>query len=376
MYDQIQDNVPNTASPRTFPEILQQYRDSSLSEAEKGAKFEELMRVYLLNLPKYKVLLDKVWLWKNFPYRKDFGSGHDLGIDLVALTVSGEYWAVQCKCYQDDTYITKEAVDTFLSTSGKRFGDGSLESKRFSRRLWIATTDKWSDNAETSLLNQVPPVMKIGLGDLVSSPVDWALLEFKTHGGRAVTPVGPRTPYEHQLEAVAAARAHFAAHDRGKLIMACGTGKTYTSLKIAEDEVKSTGLVLFLVPSIALLGQTLNEWTANAASPIRPMCVCSDAEVSKKQKSTDDGGFTVEELAFPASTNVDAIVSQFKQLDLLARTNGGFRVVFSTYQGVERRIAASGRFRPRHLRRGASYDGRVRGRVAVLGDRVRVHPRP
>ena len=334
------DRLPDTTRAVGFSEILGKYRADSLSEAEKGTKFEELMRTYLLNLPKYKGMFDKVWLWCDFPFRMDFGSGHDLGIDLVALTVSGEYWAVQCKCYQDDTYITKEAVDTFLSTSGKRFGDGSLESKRFSRRLWIATTDKWSDNAETSLLNQVPPVMKIGLGDLVSSPVDWADLEFKAHGGRAVTPVGPRSPYEHQLEAVAAARAHFAAHDRGKLIMACGTGKTYTSLKIAEDEVKPTGLVLFLVPSIALLGQTLNEWTANAAKPIRPMCVCSDAEVSKKQKSTDDGGFTVEELAFPASTNVDDIVSQFKQLNLLAKTNGGFRVVFSTYQSLPQVIKA------------------------------------
>ena len=334
------DRLPDTTHTVGFLEVLGKYRADSLSEAEKGTKFEELMRTYLLNRPQYKGMFDKVWLWRDFPFRKDFGSGHDLGIDLVALTFSGEYWAVQCKCYQDDTYITKEAVDTFLSTSGKRFGDGSLEPKRFSRRLWIATTDKWSDNAEASLLNQVPPVMKIGLGDLVSSPVDWADLEFKAHGGRAVTPVCPRSPYEHQLEAVAAARAHFAAHDRGKLIMACGTGKTYTSLKIAEDEVKSTGLVLFLVPSIALLGQTLNEWTANAANPIRPMCVCSDADVSTKQKSTDDGGFTVEELAFPASTNVEAIVSQFKQLNLLAKTNGGFRVVFSTYQSLPQVIKA------------------------------------
>ena len=334
------DRLPDTTHTVGFLEVLGKYRADSLSEAEKGTKFEELMRTYLLNRPQYKGMFDKVWLWRDFPFRKDFGSGHDLGIDLVALTFSGEYWAVQCKCYQDDTYITKEAVDTFLSTSGKRFSDGSLEPKRFSRRLWIATTDKWSDNAEASLLNQVPPVMKIGLGDLVSSPVDWADLEFVAHGGRAVTPVGPRSPYEHQLEAVAAARAHFAAHDRGKLIMACGTGKTYTSLKIAEDEVKSTGLVLFLVPSIALLGQTLNEWTANATKPIRPMCVCSDAEVSKKQKSTDDGGFTVEELAFPASTNVEAIVSQFKQLNLLAKTNGGFRVVFSTYQSLPQVIKA------------------------------------
>ena len=334
------DRLPDTTHTVGFLEVLGKYRADSLSEAEKGTKFEELMRTYLLNRPQYKGMFDKVWLWRDFPFRKDFGSGHDLGIDLVALTFSGEYWAVQCKCYQDDTYITKEAVDTFLSTSGKRFSDGSLEPKRFSRRLWIATTDKWSDNAEASLLNQVPPVMKIGLGDLVSSPVDWADLEFKAHGGRAVTPVGPRSPYEHQLEAVTAARAHFAAHDRGKLIMACGTGKTYTSLKIAEDEVKSTGLVLFLVPSIALLGQTLNEWTANATKPLRPMCVCSDADVSTKQKSTDDGGFTVEELAFPASTNVEAIVSQFKQLNLLAKTNGGFRVVFSTYQSLPQVIKA------------------------------------
>ena len=342
----------------TFHDLLKKYRESSLSEAEKGTKFEELMRAYLLALPKYRGMLAKVWLWKDFPYRTDFGSGHDLGIDLVALTVTGEYWAVQCKCYAENAYISKEAVDTFLSTSGKRFSDGLLEPKRFSRRLWIATTDNWSANAEASLVNQVPPVMKVGLADLVGSPVDWATLEAKAHGGNLATKSTKitedktlcglcvlcgnkrRKPYEHQQEAIAAARTHFAAHDRGKLIMACGTGKTYTSLKIAEDQVKPTGLVLFLVPSIALLGQTLNEWTANAEKPIRPMCVCSDAEVSKRQKATDDGGFTVEDLAFPASTNTDEIVRQFRQLDLLAKTNGGFRVVFSTYQSLPQVIAA------------------------------------
>ena len=105
------DRLPDTTRAVGFPEILGKYRADSLSEAEKGTKFEELMRTYLLNLPKYKGMFEKVWLWRNFPFRTDFGSGHDLGIDLVALTVSGEYWAVQCKCYQDDAYITKEAVE-------------------------------------------------------------------------------------------------------------------------------------------------------------------------------------------------------------------------------------------------------------------------
>ena len=326
----------------TFADVLRRYRDESLSESEKGTKFEELMRAYLLMLPKFHGLFDKIWLWKDFPFRTDFGSGHDLGIDLVARTVSGEYWAVQCKCYAENAYISKESVDTFLSTSGKYFSDELLEPKRFSRRLWIATTDNWSAHAEETLRNQSPPVMRIGLADLIDSPVAWDAVETKAHGtgGTGFQPVVPRTPFDHQLEAIAAARAHFAAHDRGKLIMACGTGKTYTSLKIAEDQVTSTGLILFLVPSIALLGQTLNEWTANAEKPIRPLCVCSDAEVSRKQKATDDGGFTVEDLAFPASTSTDEIVRQFRQLDLLAKTNGGFRVVFSTYQSLPQVIAA------------------------------------
>ncbi len=324
----------------TFDNLLKKYRDTSLSEAEKGTKFERFVRSYLFELPKFHGILDKIWLWHDFPYRRDFGTGHDLGIDLVALTSSGEYWAVQCKCYSSDSYITKESVDTFLSTSGKRFANGQLEPKRFSRRLWVATTDKWSEHAESTLENQVPPVMKLGLADLMSSPVDWAAVEAKAHGEKVKASAEKRKPLDHQSAAIAAAHEYFKTNDRGKLIMACGTGKTYTSLKIAENEVNQKGLVLFLVPSIALLGQTLNEWTAHAETPIRPMCVCSDADASRKQSRNDDGGFAVEDLAFPASTNVEQIVRQFKALDLLAKTNGGFRVVFSTYQSLPRVIEA------------------------------------
>ena len=213
-----------------FRELLARYRGESLSEAEKGSKFERLMRVYLLAIPKFQGMFEKVWLWHDFPYRTDFGSGHDIGIDLVILTVTGEYWAVQCKCYAADAYISKEDVDTFLSTSGKRFSDGQLEAKRFSRRLWISTTDNWSANAEAALQNQVPPVMKIGLAELAQSPVDWASLEAKAHGDRTAKAAFKFVPDpvkdEIQREAISAAHEHYKANDRGKLIMACGTGKT------------------------------------------------------------------------------------------------------------------------------------------------------
>ena len=100
----------------------------------------------------------------------------------------------------------------------------------------------------------------------------------------------------------------------------------------------SNFVMLYCRPS--RIGRCIDALCASAARPLRPMCVCSDADVSQKRRATDDGGFTVEDLAFPAVTNVDEIVRQFRALDLMAKTNGGFRVVFSTYQSLPQVIAA------------------------------------
>ncbi|MHC2993140.1 hypothetical protein OB13_16715, partial [Pontibacter sp. HJ8] len=131
-----------------------------------------------------------------------------------------------------------------------------------------------------------------------------------------------------------AANKHFSSSDRGKMIMACGTGKTFTSLKIAEKETDGKGLILFLVPSIALLSQTLKEWTAEATDPINPICICSDSGVTKKRtKNEDTDGYSVVDLALPASTNVKDIIRQFKAIKYGEKT--GMTVVFSTYQSIE-----------------------------------------
>jgi predicted helicase len=126
----------------------------------------------------------------------------------------------------------------------------------------------------------------------------------------------------------------FKTADRGKLIMACGTGKTFTSLRIAENETGGKGLILFLVPSIALLGQSLDEWTTEANEPLNAICICSDPEITKKKtKNQDTENFSVVDLALPASTNVADIVSQFKHFQSSAHS--GMTVVFSTYQSIE-----------------------------------------
>ena len=321
-----------------FVKILEKYRHDSFSEADKGSRFEELMREYLWNDPKYSIFFNEIWLWREFPFRKDFGTGHDVGIDLVARTHDGKYWAIQCKCYKEDTYIQKADVDTFITTAMKQFNDENMQPTKFSQLVWIATTDKFSSNAIESFKNLPVKHFIIGLRNLINAPVDWGKLEAGAHGSGIV--LNEREPLDHQKDAIAAFHEHFKTAQRGRLIMACGTGKTYTSLKIAEKEVGDDGLVLFLVPSIALLAQTLNEWTTFAFKKIRPMCVCSDAEVSKKQRENDYGGFSVEDLAMPASTDVDTIKQQFCALNFMKKKAPGMRVVFSTYQSLPRVIEA------------------------------------
>lgn len=316
----------------SFNKILEKYRKISFSERDKGDRFERLMKAYLLTDKKYADNFKKVWLWNEFPSKQDLG-GNDTGIDLVALTNKGDYWAIQCKCYQEGTIISKKEVDTFFTTSSRTFKDEDLKTRSFSYRLWIDTTGKpFSSNAADAFNNQSILSGKLGLYNLMDAQVDWTKLENDITGEVART--NKKTLRPHQTEALINTNNHFKNHERGKLIMACGTGKTFNSLRIAENETNGKGLILFLVPSIALLGQTLNEWYADALEPINAICICSDPEITKNRKQLEDiDTSSVVDLAFPASTNVENILHQFKGLE--TKANNGLTVVFSTYQSIE-----------------------------------------
>ena len=305
----------------TFEKILDSYRKISTSEFAKGTHFEILMKNFLLTYSTYREKFSEVWLWKDFPFRADFG-GRDLGIDIVTKTVDGEFWAVQCKCYAEDNRIDKPAVDSFLATSSKTF-DGD---KKFAVRLWISTTDNWNNEAEITIKNQIPPVSRIGLTELQNAAIDWEKLDAGIIGDDAV--LKTRKPLQHQLDAINAAQEYFQTHERGKLIMSCGTGKTYTSLKIAE-KLFPRGKILFLVPSISLLNQTLNEWAIFAELPLDSICVCSDETSS--QKKEDDSEKNID-LALPATTDPKEIARRLKSKNPRA----GLKVVFSTYQSLEK----------------------------------------
>ena len=314
-----------------FTEVINRYRDQSHSESDKGRRFERLMQAMLRTVPPYSDELQEVWLWADFPYRASI-SIHDTGIDLVGRTSGGRYWAVQCKCYRSHAKIDKADVDTFLSTSSRSFVDDKGTKHHFDFRLWIDTTDDgFTTTAAESFRGQAIEAKILHLAELSELAVDWEALDRGLSGQQAIT--AHKQPLEHQTLAVNKAKAYFQNHDRGKLIMACGTGKTYTSLCIAEAlEVRT---MLFLVPSIALLGQTLREWCFDARQPLRPMCICSDSEVSRVHNPNEDTNLTsIEDLAFPASTSVEQIKQQFFMLQHDPRQ--GMLVVFSTYQSIGR----------------------------------------
>ncbi len=299
-----------------------------MSEREKGTNFEKLIKKWLLTDPRYSDLTD-VWLWEEFPARQDLG-GKDLGIDLVARTDFGGYWAIQCKCYADDAVIDKNAVDSFLATSTRLFTDpiSGEEHTAFASRVWISTTEKWNTNAEQSIKNQGIPVTRIGLETFEESTVDWEAL---LHGKEQEVTAKSLLP--HQIEALEKAHAHYATNDRGKLIMACGTGKTYTSLALMEQEIRhigGKGRILFMVPSIALLGQALNAWMADATLPMKAICICSDPKSAQKQGG-DSMDNSIIDLALPATTNSKIIAERFAHY----RDHDGLLVVFSTYQSID-----------------------------------------
>ncbi|WP_282354618.1 type ISP restriction/modification enzyme [Pseudomonas sp. PS01303] len=299
--------------------LLEAYRAVSVSEREKGTYFEELICVYLRNEATYSDLYDRVWTYAEWAKEQGL-SGKDAGIDLVARTQgTGEYHAIQCKLYAEDYKVQKKDIDSFFTASGKA---------QFSHRVIVTTTNNWSEHAEDALQGQQPPVSKIDLQALEDSQIDWV----KYQSSKAVTLKTKKQLREHQQTALNAVEAGLKDVERGKLIMACGTGKTFTSLKIAERLAGKGKRVLFLVPSLSLLSQTLTEWTQETGTPLHSFAVCSDSDVGKKRKAEDDAVqvFT-HELRYPATTKADRLAAE-----MLKRHDAEhMSVVFSTYHSID-----------------------------------------
>jgi superfamily II DNA or RNA helicase len=271
----------------------------------RGKQFERVTKWWLENDPIHSRQIEKVWLWDEWPEYP----GRDIGIDLVARLIDGSLMAVQAKCVHESRLIPKSELDSFVSAAS---------TSTFKHKMLVATTDGLSANAQRMLTDQ--HVVRVMLSDLQASLDVWP----SSIDHLDQRPVQPKaTPRPHQQQAISGVTTGMRDHDRGQLIMACGTGKTLTALWITEQLKPAVTLVL--VPSLNLLSQTLSEWAKNTTSEWSYLCVCSDDTVNK---SDDQAISTVDELPFEVTTNPDDIA--------IFLTHSGTRIIFSTYQSSAR----------------------------------------
>ncbi|QQN48258.1 DEAD/DEAH box helicase [Corynebacterium kefirresidentii] len=312
-----------------FSEVLDQLRENQ-PKAKYGIAFEKLMVNFFRTDPTLRTQFDEVSRWVDWRYN---GGKADTGIDLVARRVDDGTWmAIQCKFYASNARIQKSHLDSFFEASGHSF-ETENGSEYFGSRMIISTTDHWSSHAEAALANQMIPTSRIGISTIAESPINWdvAFPGSEVRDKNIQINLSQRETFEprpHQQTAIDKAIEGFKTHDRGKLIMACGTGKTFTALRLAERVAEENGgkaRILFLVPSISLLSQTLKEWTAQGRLDMRAFAVCSDSKVSKKAED-----IAVYDLEVPVSTDGEEITQRFAS----GKRAKGLNIVFSTYQSL------------------------------------------
>ena len=308
----------------TFDNLVHQINELAETQRDRGTYFEYLARAYFQNEPTYRNEFKNVWMLADIP--EEFGIPKvDLGVDLVAEKYTGELVAIQAKFYNHS--IQKSNIDSFLGELGKDYYESGII---------VASTDRWGKNAEKALADR-SDVIRIGLSDLRNSQIDWSKFSFESP--EVVTVKAKKKLRYYQESAIQSALNHFKENDRGQLIMAPGTGKTFTSLKIAEamakEAKKEQYTILYLVPSIQLLTQTLRGWNNDTEMTMSSMAVTSDRNASRGSVKQDESNITIKasDIGYPATTSSKKVVENY--LELMDRPKKELLVVFGTYQSID-----------------------------------------
>lgn len=308
----------------TFDNLVHRINELAETQRDRGTYFEYLARAYFQNEPTYQNEFKNVWMLADVP--EEFGVPKvDLGVDLVAEKYTGELVAIQAKFYNHT--IQKSNIDSFLGELGKDYYESGII---------VASTDKWGKNAEKALADR-SDVIRIGLSDLRNSQIDWSKFSFESP--EVVTVKAKKKLRYYQESAIQSALNHFKENDRGQLIMAPGTGKTFTSLKIAEamakEAKKEQYTILYLVPSIQLLTQTLRGWNNDTEMTMSSMAVTSDRNASRGSVKQDESNITIKasDIGYPATTSSKKVVENY--LELMDRPKKELLVVFGTYQSID-----------------------------------------
>ena len=318
--------------------ILHRIRAESRDESEKGRWFEQLFMRIALQQGEFEI--DEIWRWPDWPDREALTGldGRDIGIDLVARRTTGDLVAIQCKCYADNHTLGKGEIDKFL---------GGSQQDIF-RIRWVVATCRWGPNAERAIRNAHPQIAQIDFCQYLGIEVE------ERHAKRPV-----QQPWPLQVEAIDDTITGLGNHDRGRLVMACGTGKTFTSLRIAERVVDDGGRILFAAPTIALVSQARREWLRQTTRKLQCVVVCSDRTAGGRNENED---IRISELECPVTTSPEEISSALAG-------EGNTRVVFCTYHSL-RRITEAQALHGAHAFDLAIADEAHRTTGLLLGERL------
>lgn len=307
----------------TFNELVNQIDENIEQQRDRGTAFEKLAVAYLENEPAFKNKYSDVWMLNEVPEEYHI-SKQDTGVDIVARDrATGKLTAVQAKYYRSK--INKKNIDSFLAEVGKDY---------YSDGIIVTSTNDWNKNAKNATEYLTKEISVVGLSQLQNANFDWQLFDFNSRNNLTMKPKKLR---DYQKEAIKKSLDYFKTNSRGKLVMAPGTGKTFTSLKIAEALFNEKGgnnyNVLYLVPSIQLLSQTLFNWNSDKSNEIEMVSfsVVSDKKATKKKQGEDD--LSARDVGFPATTNVNELMANYSSI----RETGSktMTVVFSTYQSID-----------------------------------------
>jgi superfamily II DNA or RNA helicase len=301
-------------------------RTRELSEVDKGRAFERLVQLYLQTAPDYRTKLRDVWLAREVPadVRRAINLPlRDEGVDLIARTRDGEFWAIQAKCYYQDGAISRRALGTFIALTSNYMRDVSLRVVAHVSPVPISKSELYRDTVQ------------IGLDRFRAA--DWSLIVRRAKKKSDAALPKASKPFPHQKRAIARAKGHFllAKAARGRMIMPCGTGKSLAAFWIAQALKAKT--IAIAVPNLGLVAQGVRMWTQELlALGQKPdwLCVCSD----DSDFNNDEFIRTVYDTGLPALTDPKKIAKKLRESSKL-------KIVFTTYQSSDRLAEAARRAR-------------------------------
>ena len=310
-------------------ETIERLKEGDPSSAVLGRRFEVFIQDVLRSHPgEYgRERFAEVWLWQEWPDRESYDLGSDYGIDIVAQQTDaygGGLCAIQCKFRSEGGEVSTQEVSNFLAAVGGVF----------SSSLLVATAPI-AKKGMGKIRNAAPRCEVLHTAEMDGWVDDWASY-LKAPQDFEIPPPPKHELFDFQWEAVNAVTKGLSENDRGQMILPCGTGKSFVALRIAEKLLEESGgrgvRVLYLVPNIALVGQTMREWSAQRSTPLQYLGVCSDSTAGRKASERVDIADDITGLAIPVTTDPVKIRKEITE----PVADGVMQVIFSTYHSSPR----------------------------------------